>query len=163
MEHKKIEAGTCDASPNQNCEPNSAAYSKNRPETQGQTIPPMPSPESGVTIKDWRELLIAAGLFKAVEVVDGELGPIAILGSPRVCVGFRNDCTLVWICPSRMPSGWSDPFRIFLHRPGKVSGEAIRYGVSLAKMVRAAAEKAQERRDRQKAAVLREKFGRGAQ
>jgi hypothetical protein len=118
----------------------------------------MPAVESGITLAAWRESLVRDGYFEAVEIVDGDLGPVAAIGSPRVCVGFGPSWTVVWICPSRLLWGWSDPFKLFL-RPR--SAAACKYAVALAEKVRVAADAEQERLERRKAAHLREKFGGG--
>lgn len=152
------EAGSCDASPNENCVLNSAAHSKKSPNRQARTIPQMPASESGVALASWRENLVRDDYFEAVEIVAGDLGPIAAIGSPLVCVGFGPNWTMVWICPSRMPWGWSDPFKLFLQPR---SAAACRYAVALAEKIRIAAEAEQERRERHKTEILREKLGGG--
>jgi hypothetical protein len=118
----------------------------------------MPAPDSGITLAAWRETLVRDGYFEAVEIVSGDLGPIAAIGSPRVCVGFGPSWSVVWICRSRMPWGWSDPFKLFL-RPR--SPAACKYAVALAEKLRVAADAEQARLERREAAYLREKFGDG--
>lgn len=123
--------------------------------SQPRTIPPMPAPDSGIRLADWRESLVDEGYFEAIEIVGGELGPIAAIGSPMVCVGFGPSWTVVWICSSRLPWSWSDPFKLFL-RPR--SAAACKYAVALAERVRVAAEAEQARRERIRAEKLRERF-----
>jgi hypothetical protein len=118
----------------------------------------MPAPESGITLASWRESLLRDGYFEAIQIVDGDLGPIAAIGSPRVCVGFGPSWTTVWICPARLPWGWSDPFKLFL---SPRSAAACKYAVALAEKVRGAAEAEQGRLERRIAAHLREKSGGG--
>lgn len=134
---------------------NAKSYSRRPAKTQPRTIPPIPGAESGITIAEWRASLVSLGLFKAVEVVEGDVGPISAIGSPRVCVGLNNDHTVVWI--ERLPWAWSDPYRLFLSRNHR--GDAVKYALALAENVRKAADAEHARMERHKAAVLREKFG----
>lgn len=121
------------------------------------SIPPLLGPESGITVADWRRQLIDGGYFKTVEVVEGDLGPIALIGSPRVCVGDLGGSTAVWL--ERRPWGdkWSNANQLFVGRNHVRS--AISYAVKLAEAIRKAALEQETRLERQKAAVLREKFG----
>lgn len=156
MKQERIEAGACDTGPNKLRHADSAVHSKNRPESprQSRVIPPLPEPHSGVSIAQWRDGLVEAGLFSDVQVVDGDgLGPIAVLDSPRVCVGFRDDCTVVWV--ERAPWGWSDPYRLYLKAN---SSAARRYAVALAERIRDAAHAEQARRERIRDAKVRERL-----
>lgn len=155
MKMEKIDPGACDTGANEICVLKPAANSKNTAKNQRRIIPEMPPAESGTTLATWRDRLVSEGYFEAVELVDGELGPIAAIGSPRVCVGFGSAWTAVWICPSRMPWGWSDPFKLFLQAR---SAGACRYAVALAGRIRVAAEAEHARLERARAAYLREKF-----
>lgn len=162
MKHEKIEAGACDTRPSNLVASDQLTLSKNSPGKQSRTIPLMPSPESGESIGDWHQRLVREGYFERVEVLglDGDLGPIELLadrgnGAPFLCVGFHRHCTLVWICPTRIPRGWGDPFKTFLLRPGQVaSAEGIRYARALAEKMRDAANREAARRDRKKTAHL---------
>lgn len=156
MKLEKIEAGACDTGPNENCVSTAQAYSKKARKSQARTIPSMPAAGAETNLSDWKDRLVRLGFFEAVHIVGGDLGPIAAIGSPMVCVGFGPSWTAVWVCPSRMPWGWSDPYKLFLQPR---SAAACKYAVKLAGSIRVAAEAEQDRRERHKAAVLREKFG----
>lgn len=159
MKLEKIEAGSCDASPKENCVPNSAVYSKIQPCRQGRTVPPMPPVESGISVDAYCASLVP-DYFDECHWVKGELGRIQVLGSPIVFVGLHSDCTIVWICATRLPRGWSDPRKTFLLRKAGGSRRgAFNYAIQLAEYVRKAAEKEAGYRDRQKAGYLAEKFG----
>ena len=149
MRHQKIDPAGCDDGANENCVSNSAAYSTNAPKSEARTIPPMPpigSPQPGQpSLSDWKARLVEEGYFKRVEIVSGDIGPVAGIGSPLVCVGFGERWSCVWIDPHRIPWGWSDPYRVFL---GDKLGGAVKYALELAKRVRIAAEREQERRER---------------
>lgn len=116
------------------------------------STPPLPDPSAGVSVAEWAASLVPH-YFEHVEVVDGELGPIALIGSPRVCVGFRADCTLVWV--ERCPFEWTDPFREYL-KPR--SGSACRYALHLASKLRDMANAEFARRERIKEAKVRERL-----
>ena len=154
MKQEKISPGACDTGANENCVLDGAAYSKNHGKTQQRTIPPLPDPESGITIAEWSASLVEGGFFKAVEVVGGDIGPIAAIGSPRVCVGFGEGWSVVWC--ERRPWGWSDPYKLFLKANSRA---ACTYAVALAKKIKAVAETEQARKDRIREAKLRERFG----
>lgn len=123
------------------------------------SIPPLPDPESGISVAAWRESLVRDGHFKAVQVVDGDLGPIALIGSPRVCVGDLGGSTAVWL--ERRPWGerWSNANQLFVGTNHVRS--AISYAVKLAEAIRKAALAEEVRKERYKAAFLREKLGGG--
>jgi hypothetical protein len=157
MKHTKIEAGACDTGPNENCVSTAQSYSKKPAKSPRRSIPPLPGPESGISVAQWRESLVRDGYFKAVEVVDGDLGPIALIGSPRVCVGDLGGSTAVFL--ERRPWGekWSNANQLFIGRSHVRS--AISYAVKLAEAIRKAALAEEARKDRYKVALLREKFG----
>jgi hypothetical protein len=150
MLRTKIGAGAGDTDPANQLTPAAVSYSKNRSEKQQRTIPPLPDAATGISVADWARSLVDAGLFQAVEAVEGDLGPIAVIGSPRVIVGFGNNWTAVWI--ERLPWGWSDPYKLFL---SPMSKAAIRYAVTLGERVKKAAEREKERLDRKRGAVVR--------
>lgn len=147
MKLEKIEAGACDTGPLENCVSTAQAYSKKPAKSQQKTIPPL----GDKRLADWRESLVRDGYFKAVEVVTGDLGPIAAIGSPLVCVGFGDCFTVVWM--ERKPWGWSNVCKTWLGSP---SSGAIKYAVALAEKVKKAAEAEQARRERRQDAALRE-------
>jgi len=152
MTLNEIRAAGCDDGPNENCVSIAPASSKKPAEKQSRTIPPLPDPCTGISVAEWADSLVAAGLFQAVQVVEGDgLGPIAAIGSPRVCVGFGDGWTMVWI--ERLPWGWSDPHKMFL---SPMSKAAVRYALALAERVRNAAQREQDRRDRAKNAAAAE-------
>lgn len=134
---------------------NAPADSTNKRTKQRRAIPALPDPESGISVADWRARLVREGHFKAVEVVDGDLGPIGLMGSPRVCLGDSGGSTWVWL--ERRPWGWSNANQAFVGR-NRVRA-AIYYAMKLAEAIRKAAMAEQARRERLQAATLREKFG----
>jgi len=109
------------------------------------------------SIADWRDLLVRRGYFETVEVVNGELGPVHLLGSPapRVMLGSRNGSTFVWICNPVW--GHGDCSREFLKTPSAAAG---RYALQLAAELRKAALLEGERRDMVKDARLAELMSR---
>lgn len=139
----KIRAATEDG-PKESCVSTAQADSRKSRKEQSRTIPPLPDPETGISVSDWKKSLVDAGLFKAVEVVDGDdLGPISAIGSPRVCVGFGECWTMVWI--ERLPWGWADPYKLFLTPKSKA---AVRYALRLAEQIRDTAEREHAFRER---------------
>lgn len=164
MKLEKIEAGSCDTGSNENCVLDQRSHSKKPSEKQRRIIPPMPHPASGITLASYCEGLVRDGYFEHVEIVSGEIGPIHVLRSrdnsahsPRVGVGFCHNATCVWICSTRLPWGWRDPFQIFYR--GNHRGAAVAYATKLANKVRLAALAEQERLERRRAARLREMGG----
>lgn len=135
---------------------NTPAINTKSGKSQGPSFPPIPAPDSGISIAAWCAGLIRDGYFKSVRVVDGALGPIGLIGSPLVCFGVGASWTAVWV--ERLPTGWSDPYRLFLAPNGK---EAKAYALRLAEAIRTAAFNEEARREKLKAAYLREKFGGG--
>lgn len=133
---------------------------KTQREAQRGIIPAMP-PLNGLpgaeTLSEWKARLVRDCGFLKVEIVEAT-GPIACIGSPLVCLGYGNGWTSVWVCRSR----WNfpgDPFRIWLTHGSQA---AVSHALKLRDAIRRAAQAEHDRRERQKASVLREKFG-GAQ
>jgi hypothetical protein len=152
MRQEKIEAGSCDASPNENCVSTAQTYSKNASKNPpAKRLPPMPDGRSETTVNDWRMLLVEQGYFERADVVRGDLGPIHVLNSPRVVVASRGGSTWVWV--DNQPWGWSDATKEFLRVPSKA---ALRYAVELATRLRDEAQREFDRRERLKSARLAE-------
>lgn len=141
MSDKENGSRTPDAAPGVLLAGERRIITTNRAKSQARTIPPMPPVESGISIRDYCKSLVEGGYFEECQAVTGELGPIAVIGSPIVLVGMRADCTLIWVCRTRLPRGWSDPFQTFLIRPGGGRGGAFKYARQLAEMIRRNAEK----------------------
>lgn len=151
MKMETISPGACDTGANENCVSTAQAYSKNSPEKQSRTIPPLPELQAESSVSDWRRLLVEHGYFEKVDVVTGELGPIHVLGSPRVVVASRCGSTWVWV--ERQPWGWSNATKEFLRSPSKA---ALRYAVELATRLRTEAQAESDRRERLQNARLAE-------
>ena len=87
--------------------------------------------------------------------VSGDLGPIHLIGSPRVVVETHATKAFVWI--ENKPWGWPELRREFLNRE---SPKVARYAKSLALMIQAAALKEEQRRGRLQEARWQERIGR---
>lgn len=152
MKHERIGASAPDASPGVLLAREPELDSKTTPESPRKpaAIPAMPEHPGGIS--DWRKQVVALGFFNSALVVTGELGPIEVIGSPRVVVAVRADSTFVWL--ANQPWGWNIPTREFLKRNSKAANS---YAVELATKVRDEAQREHDRRERIGAAKERER------
>jgi hypothetical protein len=157
MKHQKIgpASGADEADVLLGGEPDSyiATAAKSPPTTRVPAIHDTP----GESVTDWRAMLVERGYFDRVDVVTGELGPIHVLGSPRVVVAARDGSTWVWV--DNQPWGWSDATKEFLRVPSKAANA---YALELAGRIREEARQEFERRERIKDARLRDLVAKAA-
>lgn len=124
---------------------------------QRRIIPPL---NAGTCISTWEAQLVPA-LFDAVELVRKDLlGPVHLLGDdggPRVCIGYRQTASFVWL--ERRPWGatWANANKQFIDQDHIAS--AVKYALKLTRAIRQLSLDAEMRLERVKAAYLREKFG----
>ena len=150
MKHEKIDPAGCDDGAKENCVSTAQPYSKTeRKSPTAKRIPPMP--ERAADAADWRRHLVDAGFFDTADFVTGPIGPIEVIGSPRVCVCRRGNETHVWI-GGPVPWGWDNKTVVFLGAPNA----ALKHAFGLAMKLRAEAEREFRRRERIKAARLAE-------
>jgi hypothetical protein len=134
------------------------SYSGNGAKKQRRSIPPLPDVETGITVAQWRQSLVDQGLFRAVELVSlDELGPVGLIGGVRVCIGFCDAQTYVWLERRPWGSQWANANLFFIDRDHVQSG--VGYALKLARSIRKVALAEQGHQERRKEARRREKYG----
>lgn len=120
--------------------------------------PAHPNPNDGETWRDWCDDLVELKLFSTARAVGGDLGPIGMIGGPRVIIGTRPPSAIVWV--ERLPWGWPNPRREFLNAD---SPSVKSYAKNLVEKFRAAAQREFDKREARRgsrrrgdAAVFRE-------
>lgn len=112
----------------------------------------MHDPACAPNLNDWRDLLLESGFFDKVDLVAGEIGPVHLIGSPRVVVATRNLKSWVWVTADVWGRGDRSKEWLKSRNPGTHHPGAIRYGRELAQTLKVDADREAEGVERKKAA-----------
>lgn len=158
---QKSEAGTLSTRP-EVLGTGQRVYTQQNTGIQLATLPAMPDPEPPILEKDekprkrrtvaqWKAGIVRRGHFSSIELIRREhLGPVGLIGNPRVVIGRNPTWTGVWC--ERPVWGLSNCNRVFVN--DNHANTAMVYAKQLAGHIRQLAEKAERRRVENKARFL---------